>query len=71
MLATGLSFWQNGIIIGFSDEKIAQKLLSMGIMLGNQIKLIRKSPFGGVFYVKIDGVNIALRENELKGIEVA
>jgi Fe2+ transport system protein FeoA len=70
MTAKELRYTQQGIIIGFSDENIAKKLLSMGFMLGNQITIIRKAPLGNVFYAKIDGINIALRDNEMKGIEV-
>ena len=71
MTAKDLQYSQQGIIIGFLDEIIARKLLSMGVMLGNQITIVRKAPLGSVFYAKIDGINIALRENEMKGIEVA
>ena len=71
MTAKDLQYSQQGIIIGFLDEIIARKLLSMGVMLGNQITIVRKAPLGNVFYTKIDGINIALRENEMKGIEVA
>jgi Fe2+ transport system protein FeoA len=70
MTAKELRYRQQGIIIGFSDENIAKKLLSMGFMLGNQITIVRKAPLGNVFYAKIDGINIALRDNEMKGIVV-
>jgi Fe2+ transport system protein FeoA len=64
-------FLEEKIIIGFDNERVAQKMLSMGFMVGNKITILRKAPFSKVFYVKIDGINIALRNNELAAVKVA
>ena len=52
-------------IVGFRDPQIAGKLLSMGILPGNRIRLIRQAPFGGVWYVQADNLLIALRKKEV------
>jgi ferrous iron transport protein A len=57
-----------GIIHQFDDEKVSSKLLSMGILPGSVIEVVRKAPFGGTFYVKVNGYNFALRSNELSCI---
>ena len=53
-----------GKIKGYTNERIAAKLISMGFLPGNQLQLIRKAPFGGAFYVKSGSYVIALREKE-------
>ena len=69
-LATKLLPGAQAMIVRYNDEKVAGKLISMGMMPGSLIVMIRKAPFGGGYYVRIDGVNLALRENEVKSIVV-
>jgi ferrous iron transport protein A len=54
--------------IAFTDPSLACKLTPMGILPGTQIEMVRSSPFGDAFYVKADGVRIALRQEEAKSI---
>ncbi len=59
----------SGIVNIFTDENIACKLISMGILPGANCKLVRKAPFGGGYYLRIsDSVNIAIRQEEAKNI---
>ncbi|MEM6724982.1 MAG: FeoA family protein [Bacteroidota bacterium] len=53
-----------GIISHFSDELIGAKMMAMGILPGSQIEFIRKSPFGGACYLKIDQQYLAVRIQE-------
>ncbi|MFZ4542552.1 MAG: FeoA family protein [Saprospiraceae bacterium] len=69
-LAIQLVPGEHAMIVRYSDEKVAGKLISMGMMPGSQLMMIRKAPFGGGYYVRIDGINVALRENEMKSIVV-
>ena len=69
-IATQLLPGAHAMIVRYNDEKVAGKLISMGMMPGSKILMIRKAPFGGGYYVRIDGVNLALRENEVKSIVV-
>lgn len=60
-----------GSILGFTDELISSRLLTMGILPGSQIELIRKAPLRGGFYIKFDNQRIALRSIEAASILVA
>jgi len=42
--------------------------MAMGIMPGSSIRMIRKAPFGGGCYIKVDNLLIALRESEALSI---
>ncbi len=57
-----------GKIAHFKDDLIAGKLMTMGILPGSMVRVIRKAPFKGGLYLKIDGYNIALREQEAENI---
>lgn len=61
---------KKGIVHQFNDEKVSCKLLSMGVLPGSVIEVVRKSPFGGSYYIKVNGYNFALRANELDCILV-
>lgn len=69
-LAIHLRLGETAMIVRFDDERVASKLTSMGMMPGSDIQIVRKAPFGGGFYVKIDGVNMALRASEISKIVV-
>ncbi len=55
-------------VTGFKNQQVASKLLSVGILPGSQLQIIRKAPNGYVFYIKVDEISIALRQNELDAI---
>lgn len=55
-------------VIGFKNMDIASKLLSVGILPGSQLRIIRTAPGGYVFYLDVDGIILALRKNELQSI---
>ena len=57
-----------GIIAQFMDEMIAGKLMTMGVLPGSEVRIIRRAPFKGGVYLKIDGHNMVLREVEAASI---
>lgn len=57
-----------GLVSHFENPQIASKLMAMGIMPGSNIRMIRKAPFGGGCYIKVDNLLIALRESEALSI---
>ena len=63
--ATSLRPGTSGIIDRFLNEELAGKLLDIGIKPGAFIRLVRRAPFGGGWYVKVDRQCIALRKQEL------
>ncbi len=52
----------------FSNPALACRLTSMGILPGASVQLIRSAPFGQAFYIKVDGVRLALRQDEAASI---
>ncbi len=52
----------------FSDDQIAGKLLTMGVLPNSKIEVIRVAPFKGGYYLKVDGKGLAIRENEAANI---
>ena len=59
---------QIGTIRHFTNDYMASKLISMGVLPGKALLLVRRVPFGGGLYIKVDNHNIALRENEARNI---
>lgn len=59
---------QSGIIVILKENVYTSKLLALGMLPKSNIKMIRKAPFGKVFYVKLDNHQIAIREEEAKTI---
>jgi Fe2+ transport system protein FeoA len=55
-------------VSGFDNFELSQKLLTMGILPGTRMTMIRKSPLGGTYYFKVDENIIALRRSEAKAI---
>lgn len=46
------------------------RLMSMGILPGGMIEVIRMDPWGATYYLKVDGQAIALRSKELAMLEL-
>ncbi|HKK77764.1 MAG TPA: FeoA family protein [Saprospiraceae bacterium] len=65
---TSLQRGQEGIVSHIGNERIAGKLMAMGILPGSMVRLIRKAPFGGGWYIKADNMTIALRREEAESI---
>lgn len=55
-------------VSGFDNFELSQKLLTMGILPGTRMTMIRKSPLGGTYYFKVDENIIALRRSEAQAI---
>jgi Fe2+ transport system protein FeoA len=63
-----LKVGKEGKIHKYTDDVIASKLLSMGVLPGKSVRLVRRIPFGGGLYIKVENHNIAVREEEAKNI---
>ena len=55
---------KGGFVSHFTNQLIASKLMSMGVLPGSRLEIIRKAPFGGGCYVKADKHYLALRKQE-------
>jgi ferrous iron transport protein A len=59
-----LKKYESAAILTFSDNELASKLTAMGVRPGVLVEMVRRAPFGAAYYVKIDGVRLAFREEE-------
>jgi len=59
---------ESALAIAFNDSALAGKLTAMGVLPGARVELVRSAPFGNAYYVKVDGVRLALREEEAASI---
>ena len=59
---------KSGIVAHFTDERVAGKLMTMGVLPGSLLKMVRIAPFNGGYYIKVDGSNMALRSQEAGSI---
>ena len=56
-------------IISFKDKQVELRLLSMGILPGDPIRIVNKSPFGKCYFIAVGNRWLAAREQELASIE--
>ena len=58
-----------GAVVRFTNDMIANKLMSMGLMPGSSVRLLRKASLGGTFYIKANNrFYLALRKQEAECI---
>ena len=65
---TDLQENQWGEIAQFSDELMASRMISMGILPGSHIYMMKKAPMQGGVCFKIDNNKVALRCSEANTI---
>lgn len=57
-----------GVVHDFTDDHIASKLLSMGVLPGKSVQLIRRTMIGGSLYIKVAEHSFAIRDEEAQNI---
>lgn len=65
-----LKVGQSAIIKQFFDLDATCKLISMGFIPNARIEVVRKVPFGGALYIKVDNQFIAMRRSEAQNVEI-
>ena len=66
-----LKIGESGIIKKiYAKEPLKSKLLAMGFSRGERVKVLKHTLAKNTFDVDVNGVNVALREEEAKEIEV-
>ncbi len=57
---------------GFSDERLAQRLMEIGLLEGSQVEVVHEAPISGdPIVVRVRGALIALRRNEANRILIS
>ena len=70
MKLSQLRIGQKGIIKEFTDLAISVKLMEMGCLPGEEIKLERIAPMGDPIAISISGYQLSLRKREAATIEL-
>jgi len=63
-----LGIGQTAIIHSFEKDEIFIKLMEMGCVPGEKVKVIQIAPFGDPISIAVAGYNLSLRLNEAKSI---
>jgi Fe2+ transport system protein FeoA len=59
---------RGGRITHFTDDHIAGKLMTMGVLPGSSLRVVRIALFNGGYYLKVDGMSIVVRSDEASNI---
>ena len=62
MTVADLNKGESGIITDSSSESIPLKLLEMGCLPGNKVKLLHLAPYADPLYLNINGSHLAIRK---------
>ena len=65
---TTLKTGEEGIVSHFSDVQMAGKFVSMGVLPGSSVRVVRIAPFNGGYYLRVDDTNLVLRTEEAHSI---
>ncbi|MEO6882765.1 MAG: FeoA family protein [Bacteroidia bacterium] len=65
-----LKIGESAIIVAFTDEEMALKLMEMGCIPGEKITLERTAPMGDPIAVSVSGYVLSLRKKEAATITV-
>jgi ferrous iron transport protein A len=65
---TQLKEGNRGRITHFTNERIAGKLMTMGVLPGSSLRVVRIAPFNGGYYLNVDGMNLVVRNDEASNI---
>lgn len=59
---------EEGVLVHFEDERLAVKLMAMGVLPGSQLKVLRKNNSGNTLYIRVDRMHLAIRKTEAECI---
>lgn len=62
---------EGGIIEGFTNAQLSGKFMSMGILPGGSVRLVRRLPFAGSYYIQVNASFFALRKEEAATIIIS
>jgi ferrous iron transport protein A len=68
MTLLDLSLGQSATIAVVNETNLTCKILNLGLLPGTRVKMVRKSPFGGAYYIKLGSHQLAVREEEAASI---
>ena len=57
-------------VLSIGDSPLKQRLMSMGLIPGTEIKVLRSAPFGDPIAIGLRAYNLAMRRDDAALIEV-
>ncbi|MDG2419937.1 MAG: FeoA family protein [Saprospiraceae bacterium] len=63
-----LKIGQKSIVQNFTNTQMGGKLMTMGMLPGSLVELVRKASAGKTFFIKVNGFGMAVRKNEAANI---
>lgn len=70
MMGTPLTEKLEGIIFRYTDMDLSARMIAMGILPGEHIRIVRRAPFQGAYYCETKGRRFGLRKEEARNIEL-
>ena len=64
MRLTDLKIGEKSVVTSFEDSTMGSKLMTMGMLPGSLVELVRKTSAGQTFYIKVNGYGMAVRKTE-------
>lgn len=61
---------QRGTILEFDIDTVPLKLLEMGCLPGNEVRVLQIAPFGDPLYLEVNGSHLAIRIEMARNIHV-
>ncbi|MDG1433789.1 MAG: FeoA family protein [Saprospiraceae bacterium] len=68
MKLSDLKIGQKSIVQNFTNTQMGGKLMTMGMLPGSLVELVRKASAGKTFFIKVNGFGMAVRKNEAANI---
>jgi ferrous iron transport protein A len=65
-----LKIGEIGYIKALDQEELTSKILSLGLLPNTKIQFIRRAPFGGALYVKVNEHILGIRPEEALQIKL-
>lgn len=68
---TNLNLGQSAVIDSFSEPALSVKLMEMGCLPGETIRLHKYAPLGDPLLIEVSGYFLSLRKNEAETIVIS
>ncbi len=65
-----LKIGQRGTILEFDIDTVPLKLLEMGCLPGNEVRVLQIAPLGDPLYLDVNGSHLAIRIETARNIQV-
>ena len=57
-------------VLSIGESPLKQRLMTMGLIPGTQVEVLRSAPFGDPIAIRLRSYNLAMREDDAAQVEV-